>query len=98
MENIMSDQLELLSWENCKKNHPAFRHAFQDTAEDFVPDRHEFMRRIDVEGAFPINYESHPTGRTRVGVDNPLIKELVGDLKPEQRVYREHGVAGFHIS
>ena len=45
----MSDQLELLSWENCKKNHPAFRHAFQDTAEDFVPDRHEFMRRIDVE-------------------------------------------------
>ncbi len=92
----MSDQLELLSWENCKKNHPAFRHAFQDTAEDFAPDRHEFMRRIDVEGAFPINYESHPTGRTRIGVDNPLIKDI--NLSTEERVYRIHGEAGFHIS
>ena len=92
----MSDQLELLSWENCKKNHPAFRHAFQDTAEDFAPDRHEFIRRVHVEGAFPINYESHPTGRTRIGVDSPLIKDI--NLSTEERVYRIHGEAGFHIS
>jgi len=76
------------------------RHKYQDTAYECSPEIHEFINRADVEGGLPASYDSHPvpTGRTRVGVDNPLMKELVGDLKPEQSVYREHGVAGFYIS
>ena len=99
----MSDQLELLSWENCKKNRPAFRHEFQDKAEDFTPDRHEFIRRVDVEGAYPINYESHATGRIRISADSQIHKdilpaEVAGNIDDSQRVWRLHGEAGFFVN
>lgn len=87
-----------LSFENCNKNRPSMRHAYQDTAHEFQEERHEFLRRVDVEGAIMDGFDSHPTptGRTRIGVDNPLIKDL--NLLPEESVYRIHGEAGFHIS
>ena len=85
-----------LSYQNINRNRPSMRHAFQETVEDsaqFVPDRHQFLRRCDVEGVLSPSYDSHPTGRTRVGVDSPLLRDL--DLCTEERVYRTHGEAGF---
>ena len=88
-----------LSFSNIKRNRPSMRHAFQETVEDspqFEPDRHQFLRRCDVEGVLSPSYDSHPTGRTRVGVDSPLLKDL--SLCTEERVYRIHGQAGFITS
>ena len=87
-----------LSFELCKKNRPSMRQAYQESAYECMPERHEVINRVDVEGGLPVNYDSHPvpTGRTRIGVDNPLIKDL--NLLPEESVYRVHGVAGFYVS
>jgi len=96
---MSAEVIERLSYANIKRNRPSMRHAYQDTIEDFdgfEPDRHQFLRRCDIEGVLPVSYDSHPTGRTRVGVDSPLIRDLV--LETEERVYRIHGQAGFFIS
>ena len=87
-----------LSFQNCNRNRPAMRHAFQDTAIEFETERHEFINMSDVEGAYPISYDSHPvpTGLTRVGIDSPLVADL--NLLPEERVWRIHGESGFHIA
>jgi len=88
-----------LSYQNIKRNRPSMRHAFQETIEDmssFEPDRHQFLRRCDVEGILTAPFDSHPTGRTRVGVDSPLVRDL--SLLTEERVYRIHGQAGFIVS
>ena len=86
-----------LSYELCNRNKPAMRHAYQDTAVEFETERHEFLNMSDVEGAYPVSYDSHPvpTGLTRVGVDSPLVADM--NLLPEERVYRIHGMAGFFV-
>ena len=101
-----------LSVENMKRNRPSMRHAYQDTIEDqdwYEPkveeptDRHQFLRRCDVANILPETFDSHPTGRTRIGLDSPIIKEVfpahvAGNVMSSQRVYRIHGEAGFIIS
>ena len=63
--------VEHLSYQNCKRNRPSMRHQFQDTVEEIAvrqaeagvfgePERHQFLRRCDIEGAasdeyFPYN-------------------------------------------
>ena len=96
---MSAETMVQLSYQNIKRNRPSMRHAFQDTVEDlpqFEPERHQFLRRCDVEGVLPSSFDSHPTGRTRVGVDSPLLKDL--SLCTEERVYRIHGEAGFIVS
>ena len=101
-----------LSVENMKRNRPSMRHAYQDTIEDqdwYEPkveeptDRHQFLRRCDVANILPESYDSHPTGRTRIGLDSPILRdvlpaEVAGNIMSSQRVYRIHGEAGFIIS
>ena len=101
-----------LSGENMKRNRPSMRHAYQDTIEDqdwYEPkveeptDRHQFLRRCDVANILPESYDSHPTGRTRIGLDSPILRdvlpaEVAGNIMSSQRVYRIHGEAGFIIS
>ena len=106
--------VEHLSYQNCKRNRPSMRHQYQDTVEDIAvrqieagvfgePERHQFLRRCDIEGAVPINYDSHPTGRTRISADSQIHKdvlpaEVAGNIDDSQRVWRLHGEAGFIIS
>ena len=101
-----------LSVENMKRNRPSMRHAYQDTIEDqdwYEPkveeptDRHQFLRRCDVANILPETFDSHPTGRTRIGLDSPILRdvlpaEVAGNIMSSQRVYRIHGEAGFIIS
>jgi len=103
---MSAEKIVQLSYENIKRNRPSMRHAFQDTIEDssqFEPDRHEFIRRCDVEGAVPINYDSHPTGRIRISADSQIHKdilpaEVAGNMDDSQRVWRLHGEAGFFVN
>ena len=106
--------VEHLSYRNCKRNRPSMRHQYQDTVEDIAvrqveagvfgehgTGRHNFLRRC--EGAVPINYDSHPTGRTRISADSQIHKdilpaEVAGNIHDSQRVWRLHGEAGFIIS
>ena len=107
-----------LSYQNCKRNRPSMRHQYQDTVEDIAvrqveagvfgehgTGRHNFLRRCDVEGVLSPAYDSHPTGRTRVGADSQIHKDLLpaagsvaGNIDDSQRVWRIHGEAGFIIS
>ena len=84
-----------LSWQNCNRNRPAMRHAFQDSAVEFEPERHEFMNRSDVEGAYPIAYESHPTGRIKLCQASLLKRDIL--TKPEEEVWSLYGELAFHI-
>ena len=95
-----------LSYANIKRNRPSMRHAFQDTVEDmagFEPERHQFIRRCDIEGILPSSFDSHPTGRTRVSADSQIHRdvlpaEVAGNIDDSQRVWRLHGEAGFFVS
>jgi hypothetical protein len=76
-----------LSWENCNRNRPAFRHAFQDTGvEEFVPDRHEFILSVG---------ESKPTGRIRLCPSSLVRRDIL--TKNEETVWSIHGEIAFHV-
>ena len=101
-----------LSVQNMGRNRSSMRHDYQDTIEDqdwWEPEvqepreRHQFLRRCDVMNVIPSDTDSVPTGRTRIGLDSPIIKEVfpahvAGNVMSSQRVYRIHGEAGFIIS
>jgi len=97
---------ERLSFANIKRNRPSMRHAYQDTIEDldgFEPERHQFIRRCDLEGTLPSSFDSHPTGRTRISADSQIHRDVLpahvaGNMDDSQRVWRLHGEAGFFVS
>ena len=99
---MSAETMVKLSYQNIKRNRPSMRHAFQETIEDmssFEPDRHEFVRT----SSGCVIEECHPTGRTRISADSPILKtvfpsHVAGNLDSSQRVYRIHGEAGFFIS
>lgn len=109
---MSAETMSKLSVENMKRNRSSMRHEYQETIEDqdwWEPevqepkDRHQFLRRCDVANILPETFDSHPTGRTRIGLDSPIIKEVfpahvAGNVMSSQRVYRIHGEAGFIIS
>jgi hypothetical protein len=89
MEYVMSDSIEILSFENCKRNKPAFRHYAQDDNRFEV---HNFLNRVDIAGYIPPAsnlFDSHPTGVVRKKVDRDCL------LDTEETVLREHGVSAF---
>ena len=103
---MSAETMVKLSHANIKRNRPSMRHAFQETIEDsnqFEPDRHQFLRRCDVEGVLSPSYDSHPTGRTRISADSQIHRdvlpaEVAGNIDDSQRVWRLHGEAGFFVS
>ena len=103
---MSAETMVKLSYANIKRNRPSMRHAFQETIEDmssFEPDRHEFLRRCDVEGILTAPFDSHPTGRTRVSADSQIHRdvlpaEVAGNIDDSQRVWRLHGEAGFFVN
>lgn len=98
-----------LSVQNMGRNRSSMRHDYQDTIEDqdwWEPevqeprDRHQFLRRCDVMNVIPSNTDSVPTGRTRIGVDSLILRDVfpshvAGNIDSSARVYRIHGEAGF---
>ena len=101
-----------LSVQNMGRNRSSMRHDYQDTIEDqdwWEPevqepkDRHKFLRRCDVMNVIPSDTDSVPTGRTRIGVDSLILRDVfpshvAGNIDSSPRVYRIHGEAGFFIS
>ena len=98
-----------LSVQNMGRNRSSMRHDYQDTIEDqdwWEPevqeprDRHQFLRRCDVMNVIPSDTDSVPTGRTRIGVDSLILRDVfpshvAGNIDSSARVYRIHGEAGF---
>ena len=109
---MSAETMSKLSVENMKRNRSSMRHEHQDTIEDqdwWEPevqepkDRHQFLRRCDVMNEIPEVSESVPTGRTRIGVDSLILRDVfpshvAGNIDSSPRVYRIHGEAGFIIS
>ena len=101
-----------LSVQNMGRNRSSMRHDYQDTIEDqdwWEPevqeprDRHQFLRRCDVMNVIPSETDSVPTGRTRIGVDSLILRDVfpshvAGNIDSSARVYRIHGEAGFITS
>ena len=101
-----------LSVQNMGRNRSSMRHDYQDTIEDqdwWEPevqeprDRHQFLRRCDVMNVIPSDTNSVPTGRTRIGVDSIILRDVfpshvAGNIDSSARVYRIHGEAGFITS
>ena len=101
-----------LSVQNMGRNRSSMRHDYQDTIEDqdwWEPevqeprDRHQFLRRCDVMNVIPSDTNSVPTGRTRIGVDSLILRDVfpshvAGNIDSSARVYRIHGEAGFITS
>ena len=98
-----------LSVQNMGRNRSSMRHDYQDTIEDqdwWEPEvqepreRHQFLRRCDVMNVIPSDTDSVPTGRTRIGVDSLILRQVfpshvAGNIDSSARVYRIHGEAGF---
>lgn len=98
-----------LSVQNMGRNRSSMRHDYQDTIEDqdwWEPEvqepreRHQFLRRCDVMNVIPSDTDSVPTGRTRIGVDSLILRDVfpshvAGNIDSSARVYRIHGEAGF---
>ena len=101
-----------LSVQNMGRNRSSMRHDYQDTIEyqdwwepevQEPRDRHQFLRRCDVMNVIPSETDSVPTGRTRIGVDSLILRDVfpshvAGNIDSSARVYRIHGEAGFITS
>ena len=101
-----------LSVQNMGRNRSSMRHDYQDTIEDqdwWEPevqeprDRHQFLRRCDVMNVIPSDTNRVPTGRTSIGVDSLILRDVfpshvAGNIDSSARVYRIHGEAGFITS
>ena len=106
---MSAETMSKLSVENMKRNRSSMRHEYQETIEDqdwWEPEvqepreRHQFLRRCDVMNVIPSDTDSVPTGRTRIGVDSLILRDVfpshvAGNIDSSARVYRIHGEAGF---
>jgi len=80
-----------LSFQNCNRNRPAMRHAFQDSAVEaveFEPERHNFIMSDSVG-------ESTPTGRIKLCPASILRRDIL--TLNEEEVWSIHGEIAFHV-